>query len=166
VKSTLWAAALLLAACAAAPDPKPAPAPAPKATAEAQPACQATPTELVVKDLREGEGRPLVPRASVLVNYTGWLFDGCKPDFKGNMFDTSASRNAPLGVVVGAGRVIRGFDEGLVGMKERRHKRLLIIPPDMAYGEKGSGNVIPPHAALVFELETVAIGYYPVEAPK
>jgi FKBP-type peptidyl-prolyl cis-trans isomerase len=156
-------ASLVLAACAGAPETKPA-AVAKTSSAEAQPACQATPKELIVKDLAEGEGRPLVPRASVMVQYTGWLFDGCKPDLKGNMFDTSTTRPGPFGFMVGAGKVIKGWDEGVVGMKEKKAKRLLIIPPDKAYGEKGAGNVIPPHAALVFEIETVALGYYPLDA--
>jgi FKBP-type peptidyl-prolyl cis-trans isomerase len=156
--------AVLSAACASAQDPKPAPA-APKATsAEAQPKCEPSPKELIVKDLEPGSGRPLVPRASVLVWYTGWLYDGCKPDFKGAMFDSNKTKPVPFGVVVGGGRVIKGWDEGLVGMKEKA-KRLLIIPPDKAYGEKGAGNVIPPNAALVFEVETLTIQYYPqVEA--
>jgi FKBP-type peptidyl-prolyl cis-trans isomerase len=156
----LLALPLLAAACAAPDDRKP-PASAKTSSAEAQPACQATPKELVVKDIEPGEGRPLIPRASVLVHYTGWLFDGCKPDLKGKMFDTSRTRAVPFGVVVGGGRVIKGWDEGLVGMKENRAKRLLVIPPDKAYGEKGAGDVIPPNAALVFEIETVGIGRYP-----
>ena len=153
------ALALLAAACASAQDPKPAPAPKPM-SAEAQPACKPSPKELVVQDLAEGTGRALIPRASVLVYYTGWLYDGCKPDLKGAMFDTNKTRPVPFGVVVGGGRVIKGWDEGLVGMKEKG-KRLLIIPPDKAYGEKGAGTVIPPNAALVFEIETISIQYYP-----
>jgi FKBP-type peptidyl-prolyl cis-trans isomerase len=117
-----------------------------------------------VKDLEPGTGRELIPRASVMVNYTGWLYDGCKPDLKGNMFDTSANRGVPFGVVVGGGKVIKGWDEGLVGMRERGAKRVLIIPPDKGYGEKGAGNVIPPNSTLVFEIETVGIGYYPPDA--
>lgn len=158
------AATFLAAACAAAQDPKPAAAPKPT-SAEAQPACQPTPKELVVKDLAEGSGRALVPRASVLVWYTGWLYDGCKPDFKGQMFDTNRTKPVPFGVVVGGGRVIKGWDEGLVGLKEKG-RRLLIIPPDKAYGEKGAGNVIPPNAALVFEIEALTIQYYPEAAAK
>ena len=165
-KSLAIATALIAAGCATAEAPKPPVVAEKKVTAEAQPACQATPKELVVKDLQEGEGRPLVPRASVMVQYTGWLFDGCKRDLKGNMFDTSTTRAAPFGFVVGAGRVIKGWDEGVLGMKEKKHKRLLIIPPDKGYGEKGAGNVIPPNAALVFEIETVGLGFYPMDPPK
>ena len=152
-------AARLSAACASAQDSK---SPQAKPTsAEAQPKCQPTPKELVVKDVEPGTGRDLIPRASVMVHYTGWLYDGCKPDLKGNMFDTSRTRGTPFGVVVGGGRVIKGWDEGLVGMKEKGAKRILVIPPDKAYGEKGAANVIPPNAALVFEIETIGIGYYP-----
>jgi FKBP-type peptidyl-prolyl cis-trans isomerase len=151
--------ALIAAACASAPDPKSAPA---MKTADQQPpACQPMPKELVVKDLSPGEGRDLIPRASVMVFYTGWLYDGCKADLKGAMFDSNRERPVPFGLVVGVGRVIKGWDEGLVGMKEKGAKRLLIIPPDKAYGEKGTGEKIPPNAALVFEVDTVGIGYYP-----
>ena len=166
--AVLIVTAVLSAACASAQDPKPAAAPAAPAkpmSAEAQPKCQPSPKELVVKDIEPGSGRALVPRASVLVWYTGWLYDGCKADFKGAMFDTNKTKPVPFGVVVGGGRVIKGWDEGLVGMKEKA-KRLLIIPPDKAYGEKGAGNVIPPNAALVFEVETLTIQYYPETAPK
>jgi FKBP-type peptidyl-prolyl cis-trans isomerase len=160
MKTTLPLLALLVLAACAAPDKAGAPK---TASAEAQPACQATPKEIVVKDIAPGEGRPLIPRASVMVHYTGWLYDGCKADFKGNMFDTSHKGNppVPMGVVVGGGRVIEGFNEALVGMKERGAKRLVIIPPQKAYGEKGFQNIIPPNSALVFELQTVGIGYYP-----
>jgi FKBP-type peptidyl-prolyl cis-trans isomerase FkpA len=160
-------AALLAGACASAQEAKPtASVPAKAASAEAQPKCQASPKDLVVKDVEPGTGRELIPRASVMVNYTGWLYDGCKPDLKGNMFDTSANRGVPFGVVVGGGKVIKGWDEGLVGMRERGAKRVLIIPPDKGYGEKGAGNVIPPNSTLVFEIETVGIGYYPPDAKK
>jgi FKBP-type peptidyl-prolyl cis-trans isomerase len=154
-----FCAALFAAACASAQDPKPA-APA-KAAEQAAPACQATPKELVVKDIQEGEGRPIIPRASVMVFYTGWLYDGCKADFKGAQFDTNRERPVPFGLVVGAGRVIKGWDEGLVGMKEKRAKRLLIIPPDKGYGSVAQGDKIPANSALVFEVDTVGIGFYP-----
>ena len=135
-----------------------------KVTAAAPPACQATPKELVVKDLAPGEGRTVIPRSAILVQYTGWLFDGCKPDLKGAQFDSSRDRPTPFGFVVSAGRVIKGWDEGVVGMKEKGSKRLLLIPADKAYGEKGAGDRIPPNAALVFEVETVQMVHYPPEA--
>jgi len=158
----LLGAVVTAAACATQPDPKPAVAA--KAGADAQPACKATPKELVVQDVKVGEGRDLIPRASVLVHYTGWLYDGCKPDLKGAQFDSSRDKPTPFGFMVGAGRVIKGWDEGVVGMKEKGHKRVLIIPPDKAYGEKGAGDRIPPNSALVFEIDTVQVGYYPTPA--
>ena len=87
-----------------------------------------------MKDLEPGQGEERVRfRTAVLVNYTGWVYDGCKGDLKGEMFDTSSTRGIPISFMVGAGRVIKGWDEGLVGMKEGG-KRLLVIPPDKAYG--------------------------------
>jgi FKBP-type peptidyl-prolyl cis-trans isomerase len=154
----LFAAAFALAACATPPEPRPVAA---AKVEDTTPACKATPKELVIKDLQEGTGRELIPRASVLVQYTGWLYDGCKADLKGKQFDSSRDRPVPFGFMVGAGRVIKGWDEGVIGMKEKGARRLLIIPPDKAYGEKGVGDRIPPNAALVFEIETVQIAYYP-----
>lgn len=124
----------------------------------------AAPKELVKNDLEVGTGRDIKPRTAVLVGYTGWLFDGCAKDLKGKKFDSSEGRATPFGFMVGAGKVIKGWDEGLVGMKEKGAKRLLIIPPDKAYGEKGAGNgLIPPNATLVFEVELIQIVYYPPE---
>jgi FKBP-type peptidyl-prolyl cis-trans isomerase len=156
----LLAAAFVAAGCASQADTKTVMA----KKVEDVPACKATPKELVVKDIQAGEGRELIPRASVMVQYTGWLYDGCKADLKGTQFDSSRDKPVPFGFMVGAGRVIKGWDEGVVGMKEKGAKRLLIIPPDKAYGEKGVGERIPPNSALVFEIETVQIGYYPPAA--
>jgi len=162
------AAALAATACAPTAEQKSAAAPvaAAPAPAAAKSNCTPPPKELQVKDLEVGTGEDARFRSAVLVHYTGWLYDGCKPDLKGNMFDTSANRGVPFGVVVGGGKVIKGWDEGLVGMRERGAKRVLIIPPDKGYGEKGAGNVIPPNSTLVFEIETVGIGYYPPDAKK
>jgi FKBP-type peptidyl-prolyl cis-trans isomerase FkpA len=128
------------------------PAPAPVAMAPAASAkCVPPPTDLVVKDLEPGKGDSARFRTAVLVDYTGWLYDGCKPDFKGAEFDSSSGRQ-PLSFMVGVGRVIRGWDEGVIGMKEGG-KRLLIIPADKAYGSSGApGGKIPPNSALVFEV--------------
>lgn len=120
-------------------------------------ACEPAPKQLVKKDLKEGDGRSIEFRNPVLVSYTGWLYDPCAPDHKGEMFDTSTKRQTPFGFIVGAGRVIKGWDEGVPGMKEHG-KRLLVIPPDLAYGERGAGNgKIPPNATLVFEIEALQI---------
>lgn len=146
-------AAALAAGCAQTPDTKPAPA----AAAAAKPACKPPPRELEVKDLAPGTGEERARfRTAVLVSYTGWLYDGCKADLKGEMFDTSATRGVPISVMVGAGRVIKGWDEGLVGMKEQG-KRLLVIPPDKAYGDRSPSPKIPPNSTLVFEIELAKI---------
>jgi FKBP-type peptidyl-prolyl cis-trans isomerase FkpA len=142
-----------------AQDPKSAP----KAPAKA--GCAPAPKEIVKKDLVPGTGREVKPTNALLVGYTGWLYDGCAPDLKGAKFDSSEGRASPFGFMVGAGKVIKGWDEGVVGMKEKGAKRLLVIPPDKGYGEKGAGGVIPPNATLVFEVETYDIVHYPSEEP-
>ena len=160
--ASILAAAALVAACAAPPAPPPAPAP----VAPAKPACVPPPSELVVKDLVPGTGKRVTFRSAVTVGYTGWLYDGCAPDLKGAMFDTSTGRPVPFGFVVGAGRVIQGWDEGLIGMQEKG-KRLLIIPPGKAYGDRTvAGGKIPPNSTLVFEVELFQIIHQPEEATK
>ena len=160
-KPLLLGAAFVVAACVSAQDPKVAAAAPPEV---AQSACRAAPKDLVVKDLEVGEGRELIPRASVTVFYTGWLYDGCKPDLKGTMFDSNRERSVPFGFIVGVGRVVKGWDEGVIGMKEKGHKRLLIIPANKAYGDRAVGDKIPPNSTLVFEVDTVGIGFYPSAA--
>ena len=128
-----------------------------KTTVAAAPKCEPPPKELVKKDISPGSGEESVRfRSAVLVSYTGWLYDDCKPDHKGQQFDSSQGRSTPFGFLVGAGRVIKGWDEGLVGMKEHG-QRLLIIPPDKAYGDRQMGPVIKPNSTLVFEVELLKI---------
>jgi len=125
--------------------------------ADTKAGCEPAPSQLVKKDLKEGDGKAVEFRTPILAAYTGWFYDPCKPDHKGAMFDTSEGRTTPLGFVVGAGRVIKGWDEGVIGMKEHG-KRLLVVPPDKAYGERGAGNgKIPPNSTLVFEVEVVQV---------
>ena len=102
-----------------------------------------------VKKLNEGQG-PVCPKgANVKVHYTGKLTNG-------QVFDSSVSRGQPLEFQVGAGRVIRGWDEGIPQLKVGE-KAVLTCPPDYAYGSQGAGGVIPPNATLIFEVELVAI---------
>jgi FKBP-type peptidyl-prolyl cis-trans isomerase FkpA len=134
-----------------------APEPVKVAAAPPPPKCEAASPQLMTRDLAPGTGDPITPRTAVLVSYTGWLYDPCKPDHKGEMFDTSAGRQTPFGFIVGTGRVIKGWDEGVVGMREGG-KRELFIPPDMGYGATGApGGKIPPNAALVFEVELLKV---------
>ena len=108
-----------------------------------------TDSGLKYQDLKEGTGDPAKTGDTVEVHYTGWLKDGTK-------FDSSLDRNKPFTFPLGAGRVIKGWDEGVAGMKVGG-KRKLIIPPDLAYGKEGRGGVIPPDAELTFEVELLKI---------
>lgn len=118
-------------------------------------ATAAAPATLQILDLRRGEGAPIHAGETAVVDYTGWLYDPSAPQDKGRQFDSSLGR-APLSFKLGAGRVIKGWDEGLVGMRVGGRRRL-VIPPDLAYGERGAQGVIPPNATLLFEVELVGI---------
>jgi FKBP-type peptidyl-prolyl cis-trans isomerase len=100
-------------------------------------------------ELKEGTGDEAKAGQVVEVHYTGWLKDGTK-------FDSSKDRNKPFQFPLGAGRVIKGWDEGVAGMKVGG-KRKLIIPPELGYGKRGAGGVIPPDAELTFEVELLGI---------
>lgn len=106
-------------------------------------------------DLRVGTGTEATPGRRVVVNYTGWLYDLRLPEQKGRQFDTSSGRG-PFAFALGAGLVIRGWDQGVVGMKVGGQRRL-IIPPDLAYGSQGSGSVIPPNATLLFDVDLIDV---------
>ena len=107
------------------------------------------PSGLSYQDLVVGSGQEAQQGDSVSVHYTGWLEDGTK-------FDSSIDRGTPFTFVLGAGNVIQGWDEGIVGMKIGG-KRRLTIPPHLAYGEQGFSGVIPPNATMIFEVELVNI---------
>jgi FKBP-type peptidyl-prolyl cis-trans isomerase FkpA len=108
--------------------------------------------ELQKIDTLVGTGREAEPGFNVTVHYTGWLFDAKAEGQKGKKFDSSKDRGQLFSFPLGAGHVIRGWDEGVAGMKIGG-KRTLIIPASMGYGERGAGGVIPPNAMLVFDVE-------------
>jgi FKBP-type peptidyl-prolyl cis-trans isomerase FkpA len=116
----------------------------------------ATLTTLQNNDVKQGTGAEAVSGKAVVVHYTGWLYDPTAPEGKGAKFDSSLDRKVPFGFILGAGKVIRGWDEGVAGMKVGG-QRTLIIPPDMGYGARGAGGVIPPNATLIFEVELLEV---------
>lgn len=108
-----------------------------------------TPSGLQYKDLLVGTGQPATAGARAVVHYTGWLLDGTK-------FDSSLDRGEPFQFVLGQGQVIKGWDEGVVTMNVGG-KRELVIPPELAYGNRGAGGLIPPGATLRFEVELIEL---------
>jgi len=154
MQSRRTALAVALAFAATAPmagAQAPAPTPAPKASK-----MDAIVTELKKIDTVQGTGAEAVRGKQAVVHYTGWLYDPNRPDGKGAKFDSSVDRKQTFGFKLGGGEVIRGWDEGVVGMKVGG-KRTLIIPPDMGYGARGAGGVIPPNATLLFDVELVVV---------
>ena len=108
-----------------------------------------TASGLVIEELVVGEGAVAAKGQSVTVHYTGWLTNG-------NKFDSSKDRHDPFTFGLGQGQVIRGWDEGVQGMKVGG-KRKLTIPPELGYGARGAGGVIPPNAILLFEVELLEV---------
>jgi FKBP-type peptidyl-prolyl cis-trans isomerase FkpA len=113
-------------------------------------------TELKKIDSKQGAGAEAVAGKVVIVHYTGWLYDPNVPDGHGKKFDSSVDRGQPFDFPLGGGRVIKGWDEGVAGMKVGG-KRTLVIPPAMGYGARGAGGVIPPNATLVFDVELLEV---------
>ena len=107
-------------------------------------------------ELKAGSGEGIVAGKIAIVQYTGWLYEASAADNKGRQFDSSRTQGQPFRFPVGTGQVIKGWDQGVVGMKVGESRRL-IIPPDLAYGDGGAGGVIPPGATLIFDIELVGI---------
>lgn len=112
-----------------------------------------TPSGLQYDDAVIGPGAAAQVGDQVTVHYTGWLLEGGRP---GRSFDSSVDRGEPFRFALGRGQVISGWDEGVQQMRVGG-KRRLVIPPDLGYGPWGAGDVIPPHATLVFDVELLAI---------
>ena len=112
-------------------------------------------TELKKIDVKPGTGAEAVSGRPVMVHYTGWLYDPAAAEGKGKKFDSSRDRGLPFGFFLGEGKVIKGWEEGVKGMKVGG-KRELIIPPSIGYGARGFGP-IPPNATLNFEIELLGV---------
>lgn len=106
-------------------------------------------TQMKIEDIKVGTGKEAVAKKQISVHYTGTLTNGKK-------FDSSLDRNQPFSFTLGVGQVIRGWDEGFAGMKVGG-KRKLTIPSQMAYGERGAGDVIPPNSTLIFDVELLDV---------
>jgi peptidylprolyl isomerase len=112
-----------------------------------------TPSGLKIEDTKVGDGASPSPGQTCTMHYTGWLYqDGAK----GRKFDSSLDRGQPFEFPIGTGRVIKGWDEGVAGMKVGG-KRTLIIPPQLGYGARGAGGAIPPNATLIFDVELLGV---------
>jgi FKBP-type peptidyl-prolyl cis-trans isomerase len=112
--------------------------------------------ELRTEDSKVGTGAVATSGHVVVVHYTGWLYDEKAADRHGSKFDSSVDRKEPFSFPLGAGRVIKGWDQGVAGMKVGG-KRTLIIPPEFGYGARGAGGAIPPNATLIFDVELVEV---------
>jgi FKBP-type peptidyl-prolyl cis-trans isomerase FkpA len=130
----------LLAACGGKPVPS-APSPV---------------TSLQSVELTPGTGATVAAGQTAVVQYTGWLYEAAAPDNKGKQFDSSRTGGQAFKFKVGDGQVIKGWDQGVAGMKIGESRRL-IVPPSLGYGDSGAGGVIPPGATLIFDVELIAI---------
>ena len=129
----------------------------PAGTADAGATASSTvPGEPFMTDIKTGTGPAITKGQTAIVHYTGWLYSEGAPEKKGQKFDSSVDRNQPFSFPLGAGMVIQGWDEGVVGMQVGGQRRL-VIPPEKGYGASGAGGVIPPNATLVFDVELVGI---------
>ncbi|MCU6496324.1 FKBP-type peptidyl-prolyl cis-trans isomerase [Rugamonas sp. A1-17] len=135
--------------------PADAPPPPPLVVGSATPGPAAE--QLIVTDTKIGTGKEATTGATVYMHYSGWLYRPLARNMHGKLFDSSIPRGEPLDFVLGAGRVIKGWDQGIQGMKVGG-KRTLIIPSELAYGSRPSpGSGIPPNSALIFDVELVDV---------
>ena len=123
------------------------------ATAQSTGKTMTTPSGLQITDSNVGTGASPKAGQTCVMHYTGWLYEN---GAKGKKFDSSVDRGSPFEFPIGQGRVIRGWDEGVATMKVGG-KRTLIIPPELGYGARGAGGVIPPNATLVFDVELLGV---------
>jgi FKBP-type peptidyl-prolyl cis-trans isomerase FkpA len=138
---------------AAAEAPAAAPAPVVVGSATPGPAAE----QLTVIDNKIGTGKEATTGATVYMHYSGWLYRPLAKNMHGKLFDSSVPRGEPLDFVLGAGRVIKGWDQGIQGMKVGG-KRTLIIPSELAYGSRpAAGSNIPPNSALIFDVELMDV---------
>jgi FKBP-type peptidyl-prolyl cis-trans isomerase FkpA len=144
-KTSLVMFIALLAACSGKSGAPPATAPAASAV-----------TALQSVTLKPGTGAAVAGGQIAVVEYTGWLYEASATDTKGKQFDSSRTGGQAFKFPLGTGSVIKGWDQGVAGMKIGESRRL-IIPPDLAYGDNGAGGVIPPGATLVFDIDLIAI---------
>jgi FKBP-type peptidyl-prolyl cis-trans isomerase len=129
----------------------------PPAAEAGAPPTSTTAEGLAITDVAPGAGEAIAVGSVAVVHYTGWLYESGAPDHKGRKFDSSVDRGEPFKFTLGAGEVIRGWDQGVEGMK-KGGKRRLVIPAALAYGDAGAGGgVIPPGATLVFDVELLGI---------
>jgi FKBP-type peptidyl-prolyl cis-trans isomerase len=113
-------------------------------------------SSLQITDGKTGTGAEAASGKQVTVHYTGWLYDPKTADHHGKKFDSSRDHGEPFEFRLGAGMVIRGWDQGVAGMKVGG-KRTLVIPSELGYGPRGAGAAIPPNATLVFDVELLAV---------
>lgn len=113
-------------------------------------------TKLEITDVKVGSGAEATAGMKVSVHYTGWLYNESMPNHHGTRFDSSRDRGTPFEFTLGAGQVIRGWDQGVAGMKVGG-QRTLVIPSSLGYGARGAGGAIPPNAALVFDVELLGV---------
>jgi len=151
-------ACVLLGACGSDTSEAPAETAAPGAGAPATAALPGGEIDaLTIIDTVAGSGAVAEPGAVAVVHYTGWLYEPMAENRRGSKFDSSVDRGQPFEFPLGAGRVIRGWDEGVAGMRVGG-KRLLFIPSEYGYGERGAaGGAIPPNATLYFEVELLDV---------